>query len=271
MSPHSQKLYKALNLGPLWRLRAHLAAEQDVTQPLVESAPTSSPEPTRPKKSLSPIAPKAPEAVLPPSDLPADPGRLTRIAQLNAEELVLEISQCQACPLHKTRKHAMPGTAPTHKLQYLVVDEAPHAQEEAGESVYTPPGGQLLKAMLSSIGIDAEKEVFLTHAIKCRPPHNRLPQPDELMQCAPFLARQIALLQPKFILALGRQASQSLLNQAPEALSALRGRCHKAQDTPLIITYPPDYLLRTPADKAKAWEDLCLLRRTANLSNKTES
>ncbi len=126
--------------------------------------------------------------------------------------------------------------------------------------------GHLLDAMLQALGLTRaeaapERQVYIANTLKCRPPRNRNPEPDELAQCEPFLLRQIALVQPRLILAMGRFGVQALL-RSPEPIGRLRGRVHRFQGVPLVVTYHPAYLLRNPADKARAWEDLLLAART---------
>lgn len=144
----------------------------------------------------------------------------------------------------------------------MVVGEAPGEREDAQGEPFVGTAGQLLNRMLAALGLTrAEapptRQVFITNTLKCRPPRNRNPTPAELAACAPFLARQVALVQPRVILAMGRFAVQSLLgSDAP--LGQLRGQVHDWHGVPLVVTYHPAYLLRQPADKARAWSDLCL-------------
>jgi DNA polymerase len=149
----------------------------------------------------------------------------------------------------------------------MVVGEAPGEQEDLQGEPFVGRSGQLLDAMLRGIGLTRgeaapEKQVFIANTLKCRPPGNRNPQADEMAQCEPFLIRQIALLKPRIILAMGRFAVQSLL-RSDEPVGRLRGRVHRYQGVPLIVTYHPAYLLRNPEDKARAWDDLCLAVETA--------
>ncbi len=150
------------------------------------------------------------------------------------------------------------------KPRWLMVGEAPDEQADKSGQPFVGPEGQLLDAMLAAMGLDREANVYLTHAIKCRPPHNRNPDASELARCTPFLHQQIALLQPDIIVAMGRMAAQAVLAgeadvpQGNAPLGKLRGRIHQAHGKPVVVTYHPDYLLRTPAKKAEAWYDLCL-------------
>jgi len=171
------------------------------------------------------------------------------------------VAGCTACDLCKTRTQTVFGVGNT-RAEWLIIGEAPGAEEDRQGEPFVGRAGQLLNAMLMAIGLPRET-VFIANILKCRPPGNRDPKPDEVANCLPFLAAQIALLKPKIILAVGRTAAQNLLaTDAP--LARLRGKVHRfgEADTPLIITYHPAYLLRTPADKRKAWEDLKFARST---------
>jgi DNA polymerase len=141
----------------------------------------------------------------------------------------------------------------------MFVGEAPGADEDARGEPFVGRAGQLLNAMLFAVGLKRE-EVYIANVLKCRPPGNRDPQPNEVEQCEPYLLRQIELIRPRLIVALGRHAAHSLL-KTELPLARLRGQRHDYHGTPLIVTYHPAYLLRSPGDKRKAWEDLCLARR----------
>jgi uracil-DNA glycosylase len=151
----------------------------------------------------------------------------------------------------------------------MIVGEAPGEQEDRQGEPFVGQAGKLLDHMLRALGLarDAEqpeRAVFICNTLKCRPPRNRNPEPAETAQCAPFLERQIALVQPKLLLAMGRFAAQSLLG-TDEAIGKLRGRVHQRNGVPVIVTYHPAYLLRTLADKARAWDDLCLAAQVLEL------
>jgi DNA polymerase len=133
-------------------------------------------------------------------------------------------------------------------------------EDEQGEP-FVGQAGKLLDAMMAALGIKRGREAYIANVVKCRPPGNRTPTPEEAAACAPFLDRQIELISPKVIVALGKTAAMRLL-QTEASLGSLRGRVHRYRDTPLVVTYHPAYLLRTLPDKAKAWEDLLLARRT---------
>jgi uracil-DNA glycosylase len=171
-----------------------------------------------------------------------------------------EVRRCTRCPLHSTRTQGVLGVGPT-RADWLVIGEAPGVEEDRRGEPFVGVAGQLLDAMLRAIGLDRRHNVYIANVLKSRPPNNRDPRPEEVEACLPYLLRQIALLRPRIMLAVGRIAAQNLLaTDAP--LGRLRGRVHYFGEfkTPLVVTYHPAYLLRTPADKRKAWEDLKFAR-----------
>ena len=161
----------------------------------------------------------------------------------------------------------------------MIVGEAPGEQEDQQGEPFVGPAGQLLDQMLRAVGQsrravsgegreddqagDPARRVFIANTLKCRPPRNRHPEPDEMARCEPFLKRQVALVQPKLILLMGRFAVKQLL-KSDDAIGKLRGRVHRYEGIPVIVTYHPAYLLRNLPEKAKAWEDLCLAKATAD-------
>jgi uracil-DNA glycosylase len=170
-----------------------------------------------------------------------------------------QVAACIACELCKTRTQTVFGVGNT-RAEWLVIGEAPGAEEDRQGEPFVGRAGQLLNAMLLAIGLPRET-VFIANILKCRPPGNRDPKPEEVARCLPYLRAQIALLQPKIMLAVGRIAAQNLL-ATDVPLARLRGKLHQfgAANTPLVVTYHPAYLLRTPSDKRKAWEDLKFAR-----------
>jgi DNA polymerase len=139
------------------------------------------------------------------------------------------------------------------------VGEGPGAEEDARGEPFVGQAGRLLDNMLAAIGLQRGRDVYIANIAKCRPPGNRVPEPGEAAACEPFLLRQIALIEPRLIVALGRTAADNLLRN-DASIASLRGRLHDFRGTPLLVTYHPAYLLRNLADKSKAWEDLCLAR-----------
>jgi len=171
-----------------------------------------------------------------------------------------EVAACKKCRLHETRTQTVFGVG-SHRARWLIIGEAPGADEDRQGEPFVGRAGQLLNEMLRAVGLQ-RADVYIANILKCRPPENRDPRPDEAAACEPYLQRQIALIRPALILAVGRIAAQNLLgDESP--LGRLRGRAHRygPEATPVIVTYHPAYLLRSPAQKRKAWEDLCLARR----------
>lgn len=192
------------------------------------------------------------------------------VSGLDWPALQQAIAQCQACALGTQRRQAVSGMGDTQP-DWLIVGEAPGEEEDRQGLPFVGRSGQLLDKMLLAMGLSRTQGVYIANVIKCRPPLNRNPEPQEVAQCSPYLLRQIALLRPKIVLTMGRFAAQAVLGQggcyAAEALhrlplGQLRGRIHQAQfgalNLPVVATYHPAYLLRSPAEKAKAWADLCL-------------
>ena len=182
------------------------------------------------------------------------------------------VTNCSACKLCQGRRQTVFGVGNV-RAHWMIVGEAPGEQEDRQGEPFVGKSGQLLDNMLRAIGLtraEAEpaRQVYIANTIKCRPPGNRNPEPEELAQCEPFLIRQVELVQPKIILAMGRFAVQSLLRSS-EPIGRLRGRVHRYQGVPLIVTYHPAYLLRNLEDKARAWDDLCLAMQTLEAAGPT--
>jgi uracil-DNA glycosylase family 4 len=176
------------------------------------------------------------------------------------EQLADAVAHCTACKLHQTRTQGVLGVG-DRNADWLIIGEAPGADEDAQGEPFVGQAGKLLDAMLAAIDLQRGNNVYIANLLKSRPPGNRNPEPDEIAACRPYLLAQIELIQPKLILALGRFAAQSLLD-TDETIGRLRGRVHQFRNVPLVVTYHPAYLLRNLPDKARAWEDLCLARRT---------
>ena len=185
---------------------------------------------------------------------------IDKISTMDLAELQMQVRACQACELHKTRKHTVFGKG-HHKADWLIIGEAPGADEDRQGEPFVGRAGQLLTQMLRAIGL-AREEVFIANILKCRPPNNRDPKPEEVNACQSYLYRQIELLDPKIVLALGRIAAQSLLN-SDMAIGKMRGKLYHLEknNIPLIVTYHPAYLLRSPKEKRKVWEDLKFARQ----------
>jgi DNA polymerase len=179
------------------------------------------------------------------------------------DSLEAEVSACTLCELHCTRTQTVFGVG-NLQATWMVIGEAPGEQEDLQGEPFVGRAGQLLNEMLRAIGLKRE-EVYIANILKCRPPRNRDPKPEEAAACESYLKRQIALIRPHVILAAGRIAAQNLL-KTTEAIGKLRGRVHEYEGIPLVITYHPAYLLRAPLEKRKAWQDLLLAVETLNES-----
>lgn len=182
------------------------------------------------------------------------------IAAMDWEELRETVRGCTACGLCKQRKQAVFGVG-DRAADWLFIGEGPGAEEDELGDPFVGQAGKLLDSMLAALGIARGRGVYIANVVKCRPPGNRNPTPEESAACAPYLDRQIELVNPGLIVALGKSAALRLLG-TDASLASLRGKVHRYNDTPVVVTYHPAYLLRTLADKAKAWEDLLFARRT---------
>lgn len=196
----------------------------------------------------APAAQDAPVASPPGANVAA-----AAVSTMDWQELEAAVRQCTKCALHKTRTQTVFGVGDRH-AKWMFVGEAPGADEDRQGEPFVGRAGQLLNLMLRAIGLKRE-EVYICNVLKCRPPGNRDPRPEEVEQCEPYLIRQIELVRPRLIVALGRHAAHSLL-RTELPLARLRAQRLSYRGTPLIVTYHPAYLLRNPADKRKAWEDL---------------
>ena len=186
--------------------------------------------------------------------------RVSTIQKMDWQTLQSCVKDCQACHLAATRTQAVFGVGDPN-ADWLIVGEAPGAEDDRKGEPFVGQAGKLLDNMLAAIQLKRGDNVYIANVLKCRPPENRDPRGDEVLECDPFLKRQVELIQPKLIIALGKFASQSLL-QTEGKIADLRGRLHQYNNVPVIVTYHPAYLLRNLADKAKAWEDLCFAKST---------
>ena len=236
--PTRDDVLRELNLAPAWtpRTRPGQAAPSAAVDEAAEPA--------------SARMPRADEAQ----------ARLARIGALEWNALADDVAACTACGLCRTRNRTVPGVGACD-ADWLFVGEAPGADEDARGEPFVGQAGRLLDNMLAAAGLSRTRNTYITNVLKCRPPGNRTPEPLEADACKPYLERQVALVRPKIVIALGKSAA-SLLLATDAPVSALRGRVHRYGGAPLIVTYHPAYLLRTLQDKAKAWEDLVLARRT---------
>ena len=175
-------------------------------------------------------------------------------------QLKQAVPACTACKLHSSRTQTVFGVG-DENADWLLIGEAPGADEDRLGEPFVGQAGKLLDNMLAAIDLKRGENVYIANVLKCRPPGNRNPEPDEVAKCTPFLLQQISLIQPKLIVAMGRFAAQTLLN-TDASIASLRGRVHTYAGVPLIVTYHPAYLLRTLPDKAKAWADLVFAKKT---------
>ncbi|MHB8624285.1 MAG: uracil-DNA glycosylase [Sulfuricaulis sp.] len=180
-----------------------------------------------------------------------------RISTMDWPELEAAVRACTKCSLQATRTQTVFGVG-DRSAKWMFIGEAPGADEDRLGEPFVGRAGQLLNSMFFALGLKRE-EVYIANVLRCRPPGNRDPLPDEVMQCEPYLVRQIELIKPRLIVALGRHAAHSLL-RSEIPLGKLRGQQLSYHGTPLIVTYHPAYLLRNPEDKRKVWDDLCLAK-----------
>ncbi len=272
---------------PLMAARPPVAPPDSKTTPSPSARPS---EPSRPGATLVQVSVAAPS--LAQADGTSLQAQRERVADLGWGDLKAAVQQCQACVLGATRSQAVwgqgaadpdpregdPMLAPqgvgVAHADWLVVVAAPNAEDQAQGLPMVGDPGRLLDNILRALGLEREglgplgHSVFITSALKCAPPQERNPQAAELDMCEPQLARQIALLRPKVIVAMGLVAAQSVLRQDAERIAGLplgrlRQQVWQHQGTPVVVTYPSAYLMRTPADKAKAWADWCMARTLA--------
>jgi DNA polymerase len=197
---------------------------------------------------------------IPRDQVDAEPVRSEPAAEADAagydwDELRAAVTGCTRCPLHESRTQTVFGVG-SPVANWMIIGEAPGAEEDRRGEPFVGRAGKLLDEMLLAIG-EQRDSVFIANILKCRPPNNRDPRPGEAASCRPYLERQIELVQPKIILAVGRIAAQQLL-QSDAPVGRLRGRVHRLGAIPLVVTYHPAYLLRSPSQKRKSWDDLCL-------------
>jgi uracil-DNA glycosylase family 4 len=187
----------------------------------------------------------------------------------NLDDLNVQIRACKACSLCQNRTQAVVGTG-VLRPAIMIVGEAPSEQEDRLGLPFVGRSGELLDKMLAAIGLQRDRDVYLTHVVKCRSPNSRNPRPEELAACLPFLLAEVATVQPQLILAMGRSAAQALLGQdAPletlrEHMWSLNTATHAASAIPILVTYHPAFLLRRPIDKKRAWQDLQKARDLVN-------
>jgi uracil-DNA glycosylase family 4 len=250
MTPRQRRAWQALGLGPVWQEKPSMVAPEGaapgVEHPVIFGSVTHPSEP-RPGATMA--------------EQPAETVA-SAAGSLDWDGLRDAVRGCTRCGLCRTRRQTVFGVGPT-EARWLIVGEAPGAEEDARGEPFVGQAGRLLDAMLAALGMSRNRDVFITNVLKCRPPGNRNPEPDEVEHCAPYLRRQVELLAPDGMLVMGRFAAQALLG-TDASIASLRGRVHECRlgerGVPAVVTYHPAYLLRNLPDKAKAWADLCLAR-----------
>lgn len=233
------EMLKEIGISPVWRRRdAPQAASPATAVPAVLREPDA-----------SPVLPKVVR-----SDAAG------AIAGMDWPALKACVADCKACVLHVKRNKTVFGVG-DENADWLFVGEGPGADEDAQGEPFVGQAGKLLDNMLAAIALKRDTNVYIANIVKCRPPGNRNPQPEEAEACSGYLQRQIELIRPKLIIALGKVAAVNLLGR-DASIASLRGQVHVWHGIPLIVTYHPAYLLRTLNDKAKAWQDLCFAMDT---------
>jgi DNA polymerase len=224
-----------MGLAPVWRLRKGARGAE------------VPPVPSRSTQSAAGPAAAATESMV------ADP-REEQILRMDWAALKAKVAGCTDCGLRATCKQTVFGVG-DERAAWMLVGEAPGAEEDRLGEPFVGQAGKLLDNMLAAIGLKRGENVYVANVLKCRPPGNRNPGPDEVARCSPYLVRQIELIRPKLVVAMGRFAAQTLLN-SDATIASLRGSVHRYAGVPLVVTYHPAYLLRSLPDKAKAWADL---------------
>ncbi len=258
MSASREDILQELGLWPQWRRRdAPVPGADSVGDPpaaveavaaLVLAARVA------PSRSAAPATTMNSAPVLP-LDV-----RTAEIARMEWPQLKQCVGDCVACPLHKGRHKTVFGVG-DEQANWLFVGEGPGADEDAKGEPFVGQAGKLLDNMLAAIKLKRGENVYIANVVKCRPPNNRNPETAEVAQCEPYLHRQIELIRPKLIIALGKVAAVNLLKREA-SVTSMRGKLHDYRGTPMIVTYHPAYLLRSLPEKARAWEDLCFAVET---------
>jgi uracil-DNA glycosylase family 4 len=241
-----EAMLRELNLYPQWKLR-------------VRSAQVVQEEPAPISIAAEAITPAVIDKKTPFSSSPSAVSGRSDIGNLGWTELKQQVRDCTACKLRAGCTQTVFGVG-DEKADWLFVGEGPGADEDALGEPFVGQAGKLLDNMLMAIKLKRGNNVYIANIVKCRPPGNRNPEPDEIATCLPYLRRQIELVEPKMIVTLGKVASNALLGK-DATLASLRGKLHEYRGIPLIVTYHPAYLLRSPTEKAKAWQDLCMAVR----------
>ncbi len=243
----NEAVLRELNLYPQW-VRRNQPAPVAAAQAVHEAQPAAAITLAEPPRTAAVMAENG------------DQGREQAIGELDWPQLKAMVRDCTACKLRAGCTQTVFGTG-DEKAEWLFVGEGPGADEDAQGEPFVGQAGKLLDNMLLAIKLRRGKNVYIANIVKCRPPGNRNPEADEIAACLPYLQRQIELIKPKLIVALGKTAATALLGR-DASLGSLRGTLHEYRGVPLLVTYHPAYLLRSPTEKAKAWQDLCFAVRT---------
>lgn len=243
-----EAILRELNLYPQWKRRESPVPDEanhvpDAREAKIPVVPNENEVPARTEAKDVPVV-----------------SPVSSVDELNWPQLRQRVSDCTACKLRAGCTQTVFGVG-DEKADWLFVGEGPGAEEDALGEPFVGQAGKLLDNMLLAIKLKRGDNVYITNIVKCRPPGNRNPEADEIATCLPYLRRQIELIQPRMIVALGKVASNALLGR-DATLASLRGKPHDYRGIPLIVTYHPAYLLRSPSEKAKAWQDLCMAVRT---------
>ncbi|SPB16569.1 phage SPO1 DNA polymerase--like protein [Caballeronia novacaledonica] len=273
-----ESLIEELGIGPVWVRRGAVSVASTESAVAAEPAVAVAPVPEAPAPVEMRPAPKP--AAQPDSDVPPldayDDLPWTDDAPIHIEPAVVEapsdvhtldwdaladrVANCERCRLCERRTNTVFGVG-DREADWMLIGEAPGENEDKQGEPFVGQAGKLLDNMLRALALSRQSNVYIANVIKCRPPGNRNPELDEVARCEPYLQRQVELVKPKVIVAMGRFAAQSLLkNEA--SIASMRGRVHEYRGVPVIVTYHPAYLLRSLQDKSKAWADLCLARNT---------
>jgi uracil-DNA glycosylase len=250
LDARQRAMLEEMGIRVFWPEAAAAEAEPAYVQETVAPAPAAA------------VVARAPVAPAPAIARPAAVGdpitrmRMPGIELMEWDALAQAVAGCRACRLCEGRRNTVFGVGDL-QADWLLVGEAPGENEDLQGEPFVGQAGKLLDNMLGALHLNRRERVYIANVLKCRPPGNRNPEPEEVAQCEPFLRRQVELLKPKIILAMGRFAVQTLL-QTTEPIGRLRGRVHQYNGVPVVVTYHPAYLLRNLPDKAKAWADLCL-------------
>jgi uracil-DNA glycosylase family 4 len=262
MSSRREEILKEIGITPIWRLRSTDAQRAESAPVETVQSPDAEPQVTALQGSDRSVVAESAQQVSPASRRSSDEQSDRRIAimRMDWSELKSAVAQCVACSLHAKRNKTVFGVG-DENADWMFIGEGPGADEDRLGDPFVGQAGKLLDNMLAAVKLKRGENVYIANIVKCRPPGNRNPEPDEALKCEPFLQRQIELIKPKLIIALGRVAALNLLAR-DASIAGLRGKVLDYKNTPLIVTYHPAYLLRNLTDKAKAWEDLCFAVKT---------